>query len=154
MGAIVGAAALTVAVTRTTRVGALRRVGPVATRLGGGLLLLAGAYVAYYGWYEIRVLRGASDGTDPVVFAVGEVQTRVADALGAVGAPVVAAVALLLLVAAAVAAARLRGRRRAEKVTGAEGGGGAGGVTAAGEGTAADGATGVTGPRAAARREP
>ncbi|WP_236240754.1 cytochrome c biogenesis CcdA family protein [Streptomyces sp. CC228A] len=130
MGAIVGAAALTVALTRTTRVGALRRVGPLATRLGGGLLLLAGAYVAYYGWYEIRVLRGASDGADPVVTAVGEVQTRVADALGAVGAPAVAAAALVLL-AAAVAAARLRGRRRA-----------------------ASGSEAVTGTPAAARREP
>ncbi|MCH0542643.1 cytochrome c biogenesis protein CcdA [Streptomyces sp. MUM 203J] len=109
MGVIVGAAALTVALTRTARVGALRRVGGVAARLGGGLLLLAGAYVAYYGWYEIRVLRGDVGG-DPVVEAAGAVQTRLAEALGAVGVPAVAAVALALL---ALGAAPVVWRRRA-----------------------------------------
>lgn len=107
MGAIVGAAALTVALTRTARVGALRRMGGVAARLGGGLLLLAGAYVAYYGWYEIRVLRGDVGG-DPVVEAAGAVQTWLAETLSAVGAPAVAAVALALLALGAVPVVRRR----------------------------------------------
>ncbi|MDH2394034.1 hypothetical protein QCN29_35905, partial [Streptomyces sp. HNM0663] len=65
MGLIVGAASLTVALTRTTAVTRLRRLGTIAPRLGGGLLTLVGAYVAYYGWYEIRALPDPT--TDPVI---------------------------------------------------------------------------------------
>jgi cytochrome c-type biogenesis protein len=42
-------------------------------RIAGGLLVVAGAYVAYYGWYEIRVLDGATD--DPIVDRAIELQT-------------------------------------------------------------------------------
>ncbi|MEJ7562202.1 MAG: hypothetical protein WKF45_06720 [Ilumatobacteraceae bacterium] len=42
-------------------------------RIAGGLMLVAGAYVAYYGWYEIRVLNGATG--DPIVDAAVELQT-------------------------------------------------------------------------------
>ncbi|MFG3494223.1 cytochrome c biogenesis CcdA family protein [Streptomyces sp. NPDC047928] len=108
MGAIVGAAALTVALTRTARVAGLRRFGAVASRLGGGLLLLVGAYVAYYGWYEIRVLRGTTV-TDPVVDTAGAVQGWIAESLDTVGVPAVAAV-LALLVAAGVLLRRRRAR--------------------------------------------
>ncbi|GKQ42053.1 hypothetical protein [Streptomyces sp. A012304] len=66
MGLIVGTAALSVALTRTARVGRLRRLGSVASRTGGGLLFLVGAYVAYYGWYEIRVQRAPAT-QDPVI---------------------------------------------------------------------------------------
>jgi cytochrome c-type biogenesis protein len=102
MGVIVGAAALSVALTRTARVGRLRRLGAVASRLGGGLLLLVGAYVAYYGWYEIRVLRGSTD-QDPVIDSTGAVQRWIAETLDAIGAPLVAALfAGLLLTALAL----------------------------------------------------
>lgn len=99
MGVIVGAAAVSVALSRSGRVGRLRSLGPVASRLGGGLLLLAGAYVAYYGWYEIRVLRGGT-GADPVVDAAGVVQRRAAELLDGLGFTTVAVFfAVLLLVA-------------------------------------------------------
>ncbi|WP_262386758.1 cytochrome c biogenesis protein CcdA [Streptomyces sp. TRM49041] len=114
MGAVVGAAALTVAVTRTARVGALRGLGAVASRLGGALLLLAGAYVAYYGWYEIRVLRGTGGPVaDPVIDAAGAVQTWLADTLNGIGGPTVAVAAALLAAAVAGAAALRRLRARA-----------------------------------------
>lgn len=115
MGAIVGVAALTVALTRTARVGTLRRLGAVASRLGGALLLLTGAYVAYYGWYEIRVLRGTVEG-DPVIEAASTVQTWLADTLSTVGAPTIATVTALLL-AVLAATARLRRRRYATTAT-------------------------------------
>lgn len=99
MGVIVGAAALSVALTRTARVGRLRRLGAVASRLGGGLLLLVGAYVAYYGWYEIRVLRG-SPVADPVVDGTSTMQRWIAETLDAIGAPLIAAVFAALLLAA------------------------------------------------------
>ncbi|MFJ8648214.1 cytochrome c biogenesis CcdA family protein [Streptomyces sp. NPDC093546] len=113
MGAIVGAAALTVALTRTTRVSGLRKLGAAASRLGGALLLLVGAYVAYYGWYEIRVLRGGA-ADDPVVDAAGVVQGTIADALDGIGVPVVAAVLGLLVVTALVLRRRRRSRTAAE----------------------------------------
>ncbi|MEV8596309.1 cytochrome c biogenesis protein CcdA [Streptomyces sp. NPDC052012] len=98
MGLIVGAASLTVALTRTTAVTRLRRLGAVAPRLGGGLLVLVGVYVAYYGWYEIRVQRDPTT-EDPVIDAAGAVQRTIADALDATGPAVVTALfAGLLLV--------------------------------------------------------
>ncbi|MFF1276080.1 cytochrome c biogenesis CcdA family protein [Streptomyces marokkonensis] len=98
MGLIVGAASLTVALTRTTAVTRLRRMGAMAPRLGGGLLLLVGAYVAYYGWYEIRALRDPAT-TDPVIDAAASVQRAVADSLDAAGPAMVAVLFALLLLA-------------------------------------------------------
>ena len=39
----------------------MRRVLPFVNRIAGGLLVLAGAYVAWYGWFEIR--NGRNDAT-------------------------------------------------------------------------------------------
>ena len=36
----------------------LRRALPYVTRASGGLLIIAGAYLAHYGWYEMRVRAG------------------------------------------------------------------------------------------------
>ncbi|MFG2972448.1 cytochrome c biogenesis CcdA family protein [Streptomyces sp. NPDC048331] len=112
MGLIVGAASLTVALTRTTAVTRIRRLGAIAPRLGGGLLLAVGAYVAYYGWYEIRVQRDPAT-TDPVIDAVGTAQRAIADTLDTAGPLVATAVFVLLLLAALVTRARRRTRRSA-----------------------------------------
>jgi hypothetical protein len=42
------------------------------------LLLLVGAYVAYYGWYEVRLFSATGDGHDPVIAAAGGVQSVLA----------------------------------------------------------------------------
>ena len=110
MGLIVGAASLTVALTRTTAVTHLRRAGAIAPRLGGGLLLLVGAYVAYYGWYEIRTQRDPAT-ADPVIEAAATVQRAVADGLDSIGPTVLAALFAVLLVAALVIR-RLRATRK------------------------------------------
>lgn len=109
MGLVVGAAALSVALTRTVRVGGLRRLGAVASRLGGGLLLAAGAYVAYYGWYEIRVQRDPTT-QDPVIDAAGAVQRGIAETLDATGPTTIALVFATLLITA-IALVRLRRAR-------------------------------------------
>jgi cytochrome c biogenesis protein CcdA len=51
--------ALTVgmALARTSIVRLLRRVQPYIGRVAGGLVTLAGAYVAYYGWLEVQLGR-------------------------------------------------------------------------------------------------
>ncbi|MEV6315692.1 cytochrome c biogenesis CcdA family protein [Streptomyces sp. NPDC051776] len=99
MGVITGAAAVAVALTRTAVVGGIRRLGAIAGRLGGALLLVVGAYVAYYGWYEIRVLRGSAV-TDPVVDGAAAAQRWIADGLDHAGVPLIAVVFALLLAAA------------------------------------------------------
>ena len=43
---------LAVALARRSIVAGLRRLLPFVQRISGGLLLVAGAYVAWYGWYE------------------------------------------------------------------------------------------------------
>jgi cytochrome c biogenesis protein CcdA len=112
MGLAVGTVAVAIALARTSLVARIRRATPVIARAAGVLLMLAGAYVAYYGWYEIRVFRGGVTG-DPVVDAFGSVQSAVADWLGRAGAGRLSlALAVLLVIAAAVGAARRRAGRR------------------------------------------
>ncbi|MER5209737.1 cytochrome c biogenesis CcdA family protein [Streptomyces sp. NPDC002838] len=113
MGLIVGAASLTVALTRTTAVTRLRRLGAVAPRIGGGLLLCVGAYVAYYGWYEIRVQHDPTT-QDRVIDGAGAVQRRIADALDATG-PTVTAVVFATLLITAVVLVRVRRAREARR---------------------------------------
>jgi cytochrome c-type biogenesis protein len=106
MGLVVGALSLAVALARSSVVSALRRSSRTASRLGGLLLLVAGGYVAYYGWYEIRVLRGGGVG-DPVVSAGAVVQRWLASGLDRIGvAGVAAALALLLGIGVAMRASR------------------------------------------------
>ncbi|WAU81454.1 cytochrome c biogenesis CcdA family protein [Streptomyces sp. Qhu-G9] len=111
MGLIVGAASLTVALTAA--VTRLRRLGAIAPRLGGALLLCVGVYVAYYGWYEIRVQRGPAL-QDPVIDAAGSVQRSIAETLDDAGAAVIALVftALLITAMALIRFRRARGTRR------------------------------------------
>ncbi|PCG86986.1 cytochrome C biogenesis protein [Streptomyces sp. WZ.A104] len=115
MGLIVGVASVTVALTRSTAVGHLRRAGALAPRIGGGLLLLVGAYVAYYGWYEIRVQRGPAT-TGPVIDGAGAVQRVLADTLDSAGPAVIAGLlAALLLTAWAIRRRRTRRPSRPEQ---------------------------------------
>lgn len=100
MGLVVSVAAVAVALARASVVGRLRRAGRLAPRIGGGLALLAGLYVAYYGWYELRTYAG-SDTADPIVDAAGGLQRLLANTVAAAG-PLVAVVSLGLLVGAAV----------------------------------------------------
>ncbi|MFI7067212.1 cytochrome c biogenesis CcdA family protein [Kribbella sp. NPDC050124] len=127
MGLIVGVAALAVALARRETIGRIRRLGAIAARAGGGLLLLAGAYVAYYGWYEIRVFRGTTT-TDPVIDAAGKLQTRIADTLGNLGVPTIAVLFVVLLLIAAITIRRARRLRRLteERADSADTGGSAG----------------------------
>jgi len=110
MGLTVGTLAVAVALARTSLVHRLRRATPVIARFAGALLVLAGAYVAYYGWYEIRVFRGEIT-SDPIVDAFGAVQTAAAGWIDGLGVLTIALVFAALLVVAAVLA-RARWARR------------------------------------------
>jgi cytochrome c biogenesis protein CcdA len=110
MGLVVGTVALAVGLARAAVVNRIRRAAPVIVRVAGGLLILAGAYVAYYGWYEVRIFRGATT-ADPVVGSFGAVQGAVASWLDHVGALAVA-VAFLTVLGTAAAVAVVRRVRR------------------------------------------
>jgi cytochrome c-type biogenesis protein len=60
MGPLVGTAAVAVALANTSLLGRLRRLGRTVPEATGALLVLAGSYVAYYGWWEIRVISGTA----------------------------------------------------------------------------------------------
>lgn len=81
MGAVVGVAAVAVALASGAFVGGLRRAGRWLPRATGVLLVLVGLYVAWYGVWEVRVLGGA-DPADPVVDTALEVQRWLADLVG------------------------------------------------------------------------
>jgi hypothetical protein len=63
MGLVVTVLTLAVALAKSSVVTSIRSVLPYVNRIAGIFLVIAGLYVAYYGWYEVRVLRG--DFLDP-----------------------------------------------------------------------------------------
>lgn len=77
MGLLVGVAAVAVALARRGLVTGLRRTGRWIPRASGLLLVVVGAYVAWYGAWELRVLGGA-DSTDPVIELAARIQRTLA----------------------------------------------------------------------------
>jgi cytochrome c biogenesis protein CcdA len=62
MGLVLMVLTLAIALARQSLVRRLRGVLPYVNRISGALLVLAGVYVAYYGWYELRVYGGDTSG--------------------------------------------------------------------------------------------
>ncbi|GID60807.1 cytochrome c biogenesis CcdA family protein [Actinoplanes couchii] len=114
MGLVVGLLAMMVALAREATVRRTRAVLPWISRLSGAFLLVAGAYVAYYGWYELRLMSGAGSARDPIVGAVTGVQGTVTTWLDATG--VVWITAAFVAVVAVAVLARLR-RRTKRQIT-------------------------------------
>jgi len=112
MGLVVTALTVGVALARAGLVGRLRSALPYVSRVSGGLLVLAGAYVAWYGWFEVRVLAGG-DGRDPIVDRALGVQAWLQSTVVPDEPAVVlgAVVGVLAAVGAAVWWARTRPRR-------------------------------------------
>lgn len=107
MGLVIVAVSLAVALAQSAIVTWLRRVGPLVPRVGGGLLALAGAYVAYYGWYEIEVLRGGS--VDNAVISAGQgFQRGLATGLDGLGVGGMVLVVAVLFAAAVVTSRRVQ----------------------------------------------
>lgn len=62
MGLVLIVLTLAIALARQGIVRSMRGVLPYINRISGALLVLAGLYVAYYGWYELQVLNGNTSG--------------------------------------------------------------------------------------------
>jgi cytochrome c-type biogenesis protein len=107
MGMIVGAVAVAVAVARTSFIQRLRRLAPVVSRAGGVVVALAGGYVAYYGWYEVRLWRGG-DAADPVVDGASRIQGWLAGGVDHLGVVSVVVGFIVVLAGAAILVWRSR----------------------------------------------
>nr|WP_199701698.1 cytochrome c biogenesis CcdA family protein [Jiangella rhizosphaerae] len=109
MGLVVGLLAVAVALGSDAVVRRARRLLPYVSRASGALLVLAGAYVGYYGVYELRV-RAGGDPADPVVDAALELQGALSGLVADAG-PRWLAAAAAVVVAAGLVTATVRRRR-------------------------------------------
>ncbi|WUR58631.1 cytochrome c biogenesis protein CcdA [Micromonospora chokoriensis] len=101
MGLVVAVAALGVALLRDGLVARLRVAGALVPRLSGLMLLVTGGYVAWYGWYELRLAAGRRDALhDPVIRASAQVQRALAATLDRTGPALLLAVLAALLLTA------------------------------------------------------
>lgn len=110
---VVGVLAVAVALASTGTVDRMRRILPYVNRISGVILVVVGLYVAYYGWFEVRLFAGGS-AQDPVIGAAGRIQRTLAGWVYTHGAwPWLVALAVLVTMALA---AVVRQRRRSERI--------------------------------------
>jgi cytochrome c biogenesis protein CcdA len=110
---VVGVLAVAVALASSGTVERMRRILPFVNRISGAIMLGVGLYVAYYGWFELRLFNGGS-AQDPVVGAAGRIQRVLAGWVYQHGAAPWL-IALAVLVAGAGAWALRRRARRAAR---------------------------------------
>ncbi|WP_310785511.1 cytochrome c biogenesis CcdA family protein [Mycobacterium sp. Z3061] len=114
---VVGALAILTAAARSTVVARMRAVLPFVNRLSGVLLILVGAYVSYYGVYEVRLFGANANPEDAVIAAAGRLQGTVAGWVHSHGAwPWVFVLAIALV--GALAGTWRRRRRGRDTTTG------------------------------------
>jgi len=98
---------------RTSIVHLLRRAQPYIGRVAGGLVALAGAYVAYYGWLEVRLGRTGEVPDSNVTDVVAGWSSDVTQWIDDVGSVRIGVVVILLLAGTVVAVRHGRARRGA-----------------------------------------
>lgn len=111
MALVLMALTLAIALARQGMVHRMRRMLPYVGRISGGLLVLAGAYLAYYGWYEIQVYNGNAAPGGPAE-AVFRLNGDLADWITRTGPARIGLVLVAVLVLAVVVATAWKGTRR------------------------------------------
>ena len=114
-GLVITALTITLGMGRRSLAVGLRKVLPFVNRIAGGLLVAAGAYVAYYGSVEIRSGSGQAATSDGITDRVSRWSSDVSSWIQDVGADRIGIV-LGLVIAAAVAAIIATRRRSAVRV--------------------------------------
>lgn len=107
MGTTLAIITMAVALARTGVVATFRRILPHMQTISGTLLVVAGAFVTYYGWVELRELNAGD--SSAVVDWTRDVQSRVQNWAEGVGGARLAAGAGIIIVAALAIAALHRG---------------------------------------------
>lgn len=90
----------------------LRRAQPYITRASGLLLVIAGAYLAHYGWYERRVRAGEAGDGSPIVDTVTGWSSSIAEWVTDIGATRLGFLLALALATVLTATFGVRARRR------------------------------------------
>ena len=83
---IVGTLSLATALASSAMVDRLRRLLPYVNRIGAVLLVVVGAYVAYYGWYELQLRSPTANPADPLIGGAARIQGALAGWVYAHGA--------------------------------------------------------------------
>ena len=107
MGLVITTLTVAIALARDGVVRRMRRVMPYLNRVAGALLVLAGLYVAYYGYWELRILAGHDVPEGPVAW-VSDWSSRATQRIDDLGVLAVGAALVALL-----GANQLRRRRNA-----------------------------------------
>ena len=103
MGLVVASATVALAGAQQTWITRLRNLGPIINRVSGALLILAGLYVAWYGYWELQ----GDFAADPIVDGAARIQTWLTNQVADLPRwPL--AVVLVLALAAVVLARRRR----------------------------------------------
>lgn len=103
MGAVIITLTLALALARTGVATNMKKVLPWVNRISGMLLLLAGIYLLFYGWWEIQVLRGNLK-TNFIIDLGEKVQSSIVNRINNIG-PAKLGVAFLIFIAVVVVAA-------------------------------------------------
>jgi cytochrome c biogenesis protein CcdA len=114
MGVVIGVLTVALSLAKGSVVARFRSALPVINRVAGGLMVVAGLYVAYYGWYEVRVLAGDTD--DPIIERARRIQGWLQNTLVPDDPASVAIVlgAVLVVIGVGVAVRRRRQRSHGE----------------------------------------
>lgn len=100
MALLVGVLAIAIALAAAPVTAWLRGAMQHPTRVGGALPVATGAYVSYYGVYELRV-NGGGEAADPVIEAAARVQQAMSTWVGSVGVLPIVLVLIVVVRAAA-----------------------------------------------------
>nr|WP_235621312.1 cytochrome c biogenesis CcdA family protein [Mycobacteroides abscessus] len=74
---VVGTLAVSTALASTMLLKAMRRALPYLNRVSGAILIVVGAYVGYYGSYEVRLFHSNGNPDDPIINAAGKIQRTI-----------------------------------------------------------------------------
>ncbi|WP_207547368.1 cytochrome c biogenesis CcdA family protein [Mycobacteroides saopaulense] len=74
---VVGTLAVSTALASTVLLNGMRRALPYLNRISGAILLVVGAYVGYYGSYEVRLFHANGNPDDPIINAAGKIQRTI-----------------------------------------------------------------------------
>jgi cytochrome c biogenesis protein CcdA len=106
---VVGTLAVAAAFASSALAARMRRWIPAINRVGGGLVVVVGGYVAYYGSYELRLFgAGEADPRDAVISAAARVQGALAGWVHSHGGTPWILLLIALVIGIAVWAWRLR----------------------------------------------
>lgn len=108
MGIVVLILALLVATAQGTWINRIRQSQKFIGRIGGLLLIGVGMYEAWYGWYEIRVLRGENS-SDPIINFAIRIQSQITSWVANLGSGTIlggGAIAILALATSFILAKR------------------------------------------------